>query len=149
MDPWSGGVARGAAALCLGFLASACLFSPDTHLERHISYLDSVSVPDTAYVAEPFEVVIHTIGSDTCWRKGSDDVSLTAGGYSIVPHDLREVGEGIVCGQAIQHFQHVIPLTAQFTGTIKVHITHAVLAPGRDDSTAVIVEEVTVVGTPR
>jgi len=119
-------IASAVTLLILGACESESPTRP--YWEEHISWVFSVSLPDTAYVGVEFSVVISAYGGFENSRVGDDVVTPISGGFQITPYDWEYYPSGPK-NRALQTLQHTVPLTVFQSGSAKVevqdlHYTH-------------------------
>lgn len=98
-----------------------------------LSFVQSVTAPDSAGQGTTFDVTIRTFGWNGCWRQGEDHVDRPSSLLvRIEPHDLEYVGHGI-CTQNLPVFQHLVPVTATQAGELVIEVrTRLHLTTGKD-----------------
>jgi len=129
--------AVGALAIMAASLSCRHALSKPDYLDR-LSWVLSVTAPDTVAVGDSFQVRIDTSGNNGCWQKGRDQVSRPGPLEAhIAPYDREYVGTGI-CTQNAPTFHHAVPLAASAKGLIEVFVAHRLRAASGADSTGVI-----------
>ena len=114
-------------------------------MEQHISWVASVSLPDTATIGVEFQVLIHTYGGYNNSYKGEDLVTPIEGGFQITPYDWERVGL-FMKNRALVTYQHVDPFTVFEPGMLKINVLHQQYsAETSSDTTGTIYNEVVLI----
>ena len=129
---------------CLSQAAAGCdPLGYDDH-ESVLANVDSVAVPAKVSPGETYAVMVHSHGTNGCWRKGRTLGGRIGGNeVKIVPFDLRPRGEQ-VCTANIVNFRHEVRVTAAPGGTDHVRVLTYLRGAGGQDSSGVIELPVTI-----
>jgi len=90
-----------------------------------IYFEDAIEAPDTVSVGVPFEVAVHTVGPNGCWRADGTDVVPSNRIIEITPWDVHSGAE--VCTLVIGYLRHAFELRLEQAGEWTLRATGRVV----------------------
>lgn len=103
-----------------------------------------VSAPDTVEVDASFEVVVTTIGSNSCWEAAGTDVTVSDLLAVVVPYDRDRTLEerDLVCADAEKRIRHDVRITFRQRGDALLRIHgRKVVGANPANGTPILVEK--------
>lgn len=78
-------------------------------------------VPETVVAGKAFDVTVHTIGANGCWRSDGQEVRVTAGVVELMPYDLHSGAES--CPDNLPYLSHTSSLTLESPGEWVIRVS--------------------------
>jgi hypothetical protein len=79
-----------------------------------------IEAPDSVRVGERFQVTVHTIGENACWRADGQDVRVEGSVATIVPWDAHSGAE--MCAEVLGHLAHRVDVTFAAPGQATIRV---------------------------
>ena len=79
-----------------------------------------IVAPDTVSAGEPFEVTVHTIGENGCWRADGQELRVDGRTATIVPYDVHSGAD--VCTEVLGYLPHRATVTISTPGLAVIRV---------------------------